>query len=440
MKNNILKKLLTLSLTATMLLSTTAFSVSAVEDEKIYIIDEFLDNKHGVTMEIATSDYEYLDVKEMSYYYDDFKGYKKDYIESIYEITAHGYYNWITQLIMEATVKIEHDSPDLYIIDINDPKNPVDVQAKYVDGKYEFKTDHLGHFVLSTKPLEKKTYTLKDQTITDKDTGVVIQGMLPENVDLDVRIVWWDHEYIDDTEEPNKFSDGRFCVPNMSELYTHNFNSNGNFYDAKDWLDSDYSDLGACVHEIDIAFYDEFKLLDVDSELTVTLPIDYRKFAEASKTDSNVMVFKSNPEENTLKGLEVLSKENSPEGSIVFKTNSTGSFFMGNNAHTNSFLSFFDSSLDEVEVYGDTNTPDSTQPTEATEPEKATEAFKATEPTDPNSPTENATAPGDSKGTSPDTGRSSLPFSVAFAGIGVILSLIAVVAVFTIKIAKRKIK
>ena len=72
--------------------------------------------------------------------------------------------------------------------------------------------------------------------------------------------------------------------------------------------------------------------------------------------------------------------------------------------------------------------------------EKNTESLKATEPTDPNSPTESSTAPGDSKGSSPDTGRSSLPFSVVFAGIGVVLSLITVIAVFTIKIAKRKIK
>ena len=276
-------------------------------------------------------------------------------------------------------------------------------------------------------------YTLVQQTITDKDTGVIISGMLPENAKYDVRIRMWDSEIINDIEEPNKFSDKRFSCPTFEDLQKNDYNTKGNFYD-EDWINPNYlSDAGAYVPEIDIVFYDDSKIIDFTSDLTITLPFDYRAFAEIKESDNKVMVFKSIPEENTLKGMELLPKSQSPEGTLVFKTNTTGSFFVGNEAFMNGFLYFFNSSLDEVEVYESTESDDTT-PTEPTT-QAPTEA-KTDAPTEKSTEkaTEKAT---NSNNTSPKTGY-SIPASVQVAGLGVVLALVALATMFTVNASKRK--
>ncbi|MEF2918906.1 MAG: LPXTG cell wall anchor domain-containing protein [Acutalibacteraceae bacterium] len=433
MKNTILKRLLTVSLTATMLLSATAFSVSATENEKSYIVTEFENENSDIQMETPDSDYEYLYVSKTSSEYPDFDGYTEDYIKDIYYISAHAYYNLVTQLMSEVTLSIKCDTPNLYIIDVNDSKNPVDVKAEYVDGKYVFKTNHLGNFALSTKPLESKEYTLKEQTITDPDTGIVIKGMLPENVNYDIKVAWWDHEYIDDYEEYNKFSDGRFSAPPISNLYTFNYNSDGIINDYG-WLDP--KSASTYVPQIDIVFYDEFKVIDVKSDLTVTLPIDYYKYTEIAN-NSNVMVFKSYPEENTIKGVQVLSKENSPEGSVVFKADSTGTFFLGNESTMNTFLSTFGTSLKDVEVYNNTNTNENENnaPTDATQATENTTNTDTDKDTDQDNNKDNSSK--EDEKSSPNTGNTSQN-NILFIGIGVVVILLAIVAVVVIKTKRRK--
>ncbi len=285
----------------------------------------------------------------------------------------------------------------------------------------------------STQPVEEaEGYSLTQQTITDEDTGVVISGLLPENANLDVRIRMWDSELINDIEEPNKFSDKRFSAPTFDDLQNNNYNSKENFYD-EDWINPNYlADAGAYVPQVDIVFYDAAKVIDFESELTVTLPIDYRAFAQVKESDSNVMVFKSYPEENTIKGLKVLSKEESPEGSLVFETDSTGTFFVGNEEYMNQFLYFFDSSLENVEVYENTDAPESTEPTEVTEPTIATESTESTEAAT-TADTEKATENGKS---SPKTGH-TVPVSVMIAGLVVVLTLMSTTTMLAVKLVKR---
>ena len=97
MKNkNLLNKITSVAITATMALSATAFSVSATESET-YIIDEFLDNDSGITMESTSPKFRYLDTTTVPKQYADSydsnvmyeNGYSEDFIKEIYYITTY---------------------------------------------------------------------------------------------------------------------------------------------------------------------------------------------------------------------------------------------------------------------------------------------------------------------------------------------------------------
>ena len=387
MKNkNFLKKLTSVAITATMALSATAFSVSATESET-YIIDEFLDYDSGITMESTSPKFRYLNTTTVPKQYADSydsnvmyeNGYSEDFIKEIYYITTYDGEDYqATQLNTEATLRIKSDIKDLYIIDLNDSNNPVDVNAEYVDGKYEFKTNHLGYFALSTKPLENKEYTYSEQTITDEDTGIIVKGLLPENVKLDVRVELYDDELYslsfdgdaetDDSEPTPNFVDKIFYTPTISDLYTLNYNQKRTFY-QEDWLNSDFTSFTGLVPRVEIVFYDDFRILELDTPLTITLPIDYRKYVELTKVDekidTKIIVLQSYPKENKIQGVKLLPAQDSPEGSLVIENNSTGSFFIGNRGNLNHFLSEYNGSLDDVKLYEDSN--NGTENTEATE-------------------------------------------------------------------------
>lgn len=386
MKNkNLLNKITSVAITATMALSATAFSVSATESET-YIIDEFLDNDSGITMESTSPKFRYLDTTTVPKQYADSygsnvmyeNGYSEDFIKEIYYITTYDGEDYqATQLNTEATLRIKSDIKDLYIIDLNDSNNPVDVNAEYVDGKYEFKTNQLGYFALSTKPLENKEYTYSEQTITDEDTGIIVKGLLPENVKLDVRVELYDDELYslsfdgdaetDDSEPTPNFVDKIFYTPTISDLYTLNYNQKRTFY-QEDWLSSDFTNFTGLVPRVDVVFYDDFRILELDTPLTITLPIDYRKYIEITKVDekidTKIIVLQSYPKENKLQGVKLLPAQDSPEGSLVIENNSTGSFFIGNRGNLNHFLSEYNGSLDDVKLYEDSN--NGTENTEAT--------------------------------------------------------------------------
>ena len=390
MKNkNLLNKITSVAITATMALSATAFSVSATESET-YIIDEFLDNDSGITMESTSPKFRYLDTTTVPKQYADSydsnvmyeNGYSEDFIKEIYYITTYDGEDYqATQLNTEATLRIKSDIKDLYIIDLNDSNNPVDVNAEYVDGKYEFKTNHLGYFALSTKPLENKEYTYSEQTITDEDTGIIVKGLLPENVKLDVRVELYDDELYslsfdgdaetDDSEPTPNFVDKIFYTPTISDLYTLNYNQKRTFY-QEDWLSSDFTNFTGLVPRVDVVFYDDFRILELDTPLTITLPIDYRKYIEMTKVDekidTKIIVLQSYPKENKLQGVKLLPAQDSPEGSLVIENNSTGSFFIGNRGNLNHFLSEYNGSLDDVKLYEDSNNgTENTENTENTE-------------------------------------------------------------------------
>lgn len=276
----------------------------------------------------------------------------------------------------------------------------------------------------STQPTdENPANNLVYKTVCDLDTGVTIAGYMPESPEFDIRIRMWDSEIINDNEEPHKFSDKMFSTPTYEDHINNNFNSNGNFYD-EDWINPNYlADACAYIPQIDIVFFDDDKVLDLKSNLTVTLPIDYRKFAGVKGSDQNVMVFKSYPEENTIKGLKVLSPTDSPADTVVFKTDSTGTFFLGNEEYMNQFLRYFNTSLENVEVYENTEEPENTEPTdtpEATNPtEDTTDSEEATEKA-----TEKATDKATEDKVSPNTGN-NIPASVMIVALGVLLIVIA---------------
>ncbi|MEE1153569.1 MAG: hypothetical protein UH241_00235 [Acutalibacteraceae bacterium] len=369
---NLLKKITSVAITATVALSTTAFSVSAVENEKTYIIDEFLDIDHGISMESTSDEYRYLNVTLLSEKHDLAYGensayeniFCEDYIKDIYRITTYDGNEDITQLNTEATLRFKSDDPNLHIISLYDSYSPVDVQAEYIDGSYVFKTNRLGDFALSTKPLENKEYTFSEQTITDKDTGIVIKGMLPEGVKLDVNVNGYGDEVLSDDEgdgtydrETPDFSKVAFFPPHISDFYTINHNANGTFY-SEYGANTDFTGSEPFAVRVDIVFFDDLRIVEIDSPLTITLPLYYREFAEQTKVDeidTHIIVLQSFPFENKLEGIKLLPKEESPEGSLVVETNSTGTFFIGNRGPLNKYLHSYGGSLDDIKLYDATS-------------------------------------------------------------------------------------
>lgn len=249
---------------------------------------------------------------------------------------------YITTLNETVKVSIPYDE-GMYVL-ASENGVAYDVSAEYIDGKYVFETDTLGEFIISTEPTGRTEPTktenveLAEQTITDECTGVQVSGMLPVDAKMNVVL-----EIIDDKllsvqessfyeaeagivrtvegEFPNPANPADYCyekaeIENISETITD-----------PDW--TVYEGMTGGRLQATVVFTKDFEVLDFESDLTVTLPFDYRNALSTGNISGDAVVEQYNYDSNEFVALEVLSAEDTAQGTFQFKTKTSGRFFFG---------------------------------------------------------------------------------------------------------------
>lgn len=375
---NLLKKITAVATTATILLSTLPFTAFAVEDNtdaykgteiateennKTNILNAYSYVYRGITVETSNPKHLIAIAKSASeiapeaygYYYENYEyflGFKEDYIQEMFYIflyeespqflndVANGKYDGYTEDELEKVahrtvetitsdekvkVSIPFDKKDLHIININDMYAPYEVEAEYIDGKYVFEANKLGYFVLSSQPLpEYKEPELTQQTITDEYTGITVSGLLPTNVKTEFNVGFYSHVYYTDINDSDHVAGSLnapvYAIPKADKLLTIVNSEEHPLPEHTEWhkFTDGYS------LQVQIIFRDGLRLLDISSDLTVTLPHGFNHLLEKNE---NILAYKANYVDNVVNPVPVLPIKG--DNTLSFKANSTGAYFLG---------------------------------------------------------------------------------------------------------------
>ena len=122
-------------------------------------------------------------------------------------------------------------------------------------------------------------------------------------------------------EFPNPANPADYCyekaeIENISETITD-----------PDW--TVYEGMTGGRLQATVVFTKDFEVLDFESDLTVTLPFDYRNALSTGNVLGDVVVEQYNYDNNEFVTLEVLSVEDTAQGTFQFKTKTSGRFFFG---------------------------------------------------------------------------------------------------------------
>ncbi len=213
----------------------------------------------------------------------------------------------------------------------------------------------------TTKETTESNVGLTQQTLVDEATNIKVTGMLPQGVKLCTTISLVDGEFLSERYSV------KVSMPEDSpyeELYMHRDYPvadhvniiNKREYNKAEGNTEDYTSYDVSwvtenngwampVMCVDVGFVKDGAEVDVDSELTVTLPFDYRKALTECREDSNATAFELeviSDEEEKLNELEVISKGKTKKGTFQYKTNGGGVFFVGNDYQMKCYTSLYE--------------------------------------------------------------------------------------------------
>lgn len=370
--------------------------------DEVYTIDDSQSSDYGITADVTYKNLISLETSKVSEQ-DGFEGFADDTVVEIYDIKVN--YSTIEygEEVIKTTddykvcgdmiVSIPCDIPDLNVLRANEGETGGDVYAQYVDGCYIFNVNFLGSFMLSTEPSHcpelPKKYNMIEQTLVDPRTGVQVSGLIPEGALLYTTIDNVDTSSLLMEEDMPNFPKYDFPLPSLKEIYTKTKSDSQTY---------NYSVNNSGMVVVDVVFVMEHEIYEFDSDLTVTLPLDYYKVLENCEfpeledlessevdisafdspgdeyyydgsyytyedyvemmdlidTDHIAKVFQLNPRTSNLKEIEVLTKTGGEE-KFEFKTNCTGSgtFFVSNKRLMKDFVWVYGWSYDDLETLDD---------------------------------------------------------------------------------------
>ncbi len=280
--------------------------------------------------------YIYIDEEDPSFMYGVEQGIYDDLSED--ELKNNDARTFETTIINEnVKISIPSDTKDLYVINVNDPYMPYQIDAEYIDGKYVFETDELGYFMLSSQPLpEYKAPVLTQQTITDEYTGITVSGLLPTNAKSEFNVIFYSNllytDFMDFDNTAHSFNHPRYALSQSNELYTTVHSS-----EHISWNDLTTENSV----NVQIVFRDGLRMVDFSSDLTVTLPHGFNYFLR-----ENIQAYKINYKLNKLNPVEILQSED--ENTFTFKANSEGSYLIGVKNNLDYILHDAYASIDET--------------------------------------------------------------------------------------------
>ncbi|MEE1075680.1 MAG: hypothetical protein UHY68_00260 [Acutalibacteraceae bacterium] len=314
---------------------------------------------YGITVEGTDTDYKFLKTINI-------KDSEKEYeitdpsIKEIFDISMQYKIHrdnlsvedvFITELKETVKVSIPYDTEGLYVVA---SKNGVayDVNAEYIDGKYVFETDTLGGFIFRaepigrTEPVKTENVELAQQTITDERTGIQVSGMLPVDAKMDVSVdLVYESEFFYKMDAGEYTFEGDYPkATNVADCYIK-YTEEKNIDDIKEIITeegwSEFEDFAGDKIQLYINFVKDFEILDFESDLTVTLPLDYRQNLITGKLTGETIAVKYDYDKKGFVNLEVLP-DKEDDGKFEFKTNTPGNFFFGDTSSINRFMRFYE--------------------------------------------------------------------------------------------------
>ncbi|MEE0060270.1 MAG: hypothetical protein UE295_05530 [Acutalibacteraceae bacterium] len=269
-----------------------------------------------------------------------------------------------TELDQKVKVSIPYDE-GMYLLNFVDGVT-YDVPTEYVDGSYVFETDKLGTFMFSTKstgktqPAKTENVELAQQTIVDDVTGVQVSGMLPVDAEMNVVLcAYGDHRVHDSSKFYfDSFEENYPKVTDISELlcsdeFERSFEADSGrlsgLLSEEGWTNIiDPQAQGKL--ELKITFIKDYEMLDFESDLTVTLPFDYREALIKGSRIGTASAMQYDYTNKEFVTLELVDKEATAEGAFQFKAKTPGQFFIGDDIALNSMVEYY--ATGNIEVLG----------------------------------------------------------------------------------------
>ena len=248
----------------------------------------------------------------------------------------------------KVTIKLPYEK-GMYIL-TSENGIAYDIPAEYIDGKYVFKTNKLGDFVISTvstgkkKPVKTKKVELAQQTIKDESTGVKVSGMLPVGAKIKVDLYCMDDtESSDVLDWASSFED---LYPKTSELseYAVIYNKETSIEEMisyEGWGEEEFVSYGGKIAG-SIKFIKDFEVLDFESDIEVILPFDYHHALEISEIHSSpgdATAIQYDYDKREFVTLEVVPEKETEKDTFQFNMKSPGDFFLGGDLRIDSFTS-----------------------------------------------------------------------------------------------------
>lgn len=316
------------------------------------------DIRTGITVEGSNSRYTYISankLKDYGYEYElrDDKVKEIFYVSMNYHIDDSVEYLYDEKYAFNLQEKVKVSIPyeeNMYLVHSVDGV-AYDVNAEYIDGKYVFETDKLGTFVFRTEPIGRATpektkdFELAQQTIVDEITGIEVSGMLPVGADIDsVMHIIDNSSFYDRWDFPYTVEKDYIALTDVMDYYIVDEYDKENpniakIINQKGWAQSEAYSGGKITARIELV--KNYEVLDFETDLTVTLPFNYRRGLANGGITDEVKAIQYDYGTKEFVELELVSAEATPKGSFQFKTKTNGRFFIGGKEEIDELIKFY---------------------------------------------------------------------------------------------------
>ena len=328
-------------------------AVTSAEPKEAITIKTPSDDKNadlGITVDCTDSNYKYLNVTTLKDIEDEYQ-LTDEAVKEIFNINVYNFElsSNIVKLDEKVKVSIPYEE-GTYVVHSKDGV-AYDVNAEYIDGKYVFETDELGTFVMRTKaigrtsPVKTTDFTLEEQTLVDEVTGIQVSGKIPAGAEIQTSIHIIDNTTFYDRWEPPYTVEMDY--PEFTDIsdylieydYEKKVENIAKIINKKGWAEIEpYAGGNLAVW---VGIVKDNEVLDFESDLTITLPFNYRRGLATGGITDEATVVQYDYDKKSFTALELVSAEATPKGMFQFKTKSTGRFFAGGESEINSLINFY---------------------------------------------------------------------------------------------------
>ena len=357
---NIFKKIVGALLATSMIFTISFASVYAdeeyydYEENERFFIDDSQSSNYGITATVENENLRYIESSKVSES-EGFVGFTSDSVYEIYDLKMvystgkdeKGEDILATttesEICGEMVIELPCENTDLNVILVtSDGPYQIDAEADSEAGCLIFGISRLGKIILTSDhmyyydELEREGgIKFSEQTVVDEKTKMQVSGKLPEGSTMYTKLHNVNLFNLTEEDRTSKQIIDDFKRPLMSDVYTIDSSTQTTPYNM-DWMKSDPTASGLLY--VNVEFEKRLEFIDVDTPITVTIPFDYREFLKYSQTGTDLEAYQLNHRTGNMVPVEILPAQN---GTLQFKANSSGSFFVGNKAMIEDFVKVY---------------------------------------------------------------------------------------------------